>query len=70
MRLVPSSYLPTLIMWYIGSLCHPLNRILLCNLQNLSLLIVFVSCCLLPPIHVFILYFTYVNELAWILNPK
>ena len=70
MRLVPDSYFLTLIMWYIGSLCHSLNRILLCNLPNLSLLIVFVSCCLLPPIHVFIWYFTYVNELEWILNLK
>ena len=70
MRLVPDSYFRTLIMWYIGSFCHPLKRILLCNLQNLSLLIVFVSCCLLPSIHVFVLYFTYVNELEWILNLK
>ena len=44
-RLLPDSYLLTLIMWSIRSLCYPLNPILPCNLQNLSLLIVFVSCC-------------------------
>ena len=52
MRLSPNSYLPKLMMCYIGSLYYPLDRILLYDLQNLFLLIVFVNCCFLPPIHV------------------
>ena len=68
MRLVPNSYLLTLIMWCIRSLFYLLNHIPLCNLQNLFLLTVFVSCFFLPPIHNFILYFTSVDELEWSLK--
>ena len=68
MRLIPNSYLLTLIMWCIRSLFYPLNHILLCYLQNLFLLTVFVSCCFLPPIHNSILYLTFVGELEWSLK--
>ena len=64
MRLVPNSYLLTLIMWSIRSLFYPLNHILHCNLQNLFLLTVFVSCYFLPPIHDSILYFMFVDEVV------
>ena len=69
-RLVPSLYLPKLMMSSIRSLFYPLNYTLLSSLQNLFLPTVFISCyflswCSLPPISCF---FPFVHELEWSLK--